>query len=195
MEGVGLVLNLRDSYQYPQRFETVLSVTLGVVSLFMVFFGMAGSLAFGSETQAPITLNLNSQGPTTFVKIALCFGLYLTYPIMMFPIWTIWESRNPNLHTDAKQRFLVRTGVVIGSAMVAFLMPNFGVFLSLVGSSICTLLAFVFPSYFHLHVLGDELPKWQYLLDVMVLVGGCLFGVLGTYQSVVAMLQGESHES
>lgn len=194
MEGVGLVLSLRDSYRYPQRFETVLSVTLAAISLFMVFFGIAGSLAFGTETQAPITLNLNSYGPATFVKIALCFGLYLTYPIMMFPIWTIWESRNPSLQTDAKQRFLVRTGVVIGSAMVAFLMPNFGVFLSLVGSSICTLLAFVFPSYFHLHVLGDELPRWQYLLDVMVLVGGCLFGGLGTYQSVMAMLQGESNE-
>lgn len=193
MEGVGLVLSLKASYQHPKRFAMVLSVTLAIISTFMVLFGVAGYWAFGNNTQAPITLNLTSAWSATFVKLALCLGLYLTYPIMMFPIWNIMEQPNyyPRLQSDARARAMVRGGIVVASATVAFVMPNFGTFLSLVGSSICTLLGFVFPCWFHLKVCGKELPWWQYGLDVVVLSGGCLFGALGTYQSIRAMLEGD----
>lgn len=204
MEGVGLILSLQASYKEPQKFAWLLSVTLGVISLFMVLFGAAGYWAFGLDTQAPITLNLvvsaSSQQPSswfgaaTFVKLALCLGLYLTYPIMMFPIWNIWETWQPQLQTDSQRRYLMRASVVVASATVAFLVPNFGKFLSLVGSSICTLLGFIFPPWFHLAVLGKELPMWQYILDIVVLMGGCIFAILGTYQSVVAMASGDDVE-
>lgn len=191
MEGVGLVLSLKSSYEKPQKFGFLLSTTLAVISTFMVIFGAAGYWAFGNDTQAPVTLNLASAWSATFVKIALCLGLYLTYPIMMFPIWNIVEASHPRLQTQAKQRFAYRSVAVLASATVAYVMPNFGKFLSLVGSSICTLLGFVFPAFFHLKVCGATLPRWQYALDCLVLGGGLLFGILGTYQSVIAMIAGE----
>jgi proton-coupled amino acid transporter len=77
--------------------------------------------------------------------------------------------------------------VVLISAFVAYLFPHFGKFLGLVGSSTCTLLAFIFPCYFHLRVLGPELPWWQYVLDIFVLIGGVLFAIKGTYESVLDM--------
>ena len=194
MEGVGLVLSLQASYQQPQKFGMLLSTTLGVISLFMVLFGAAGYWAFANDTQAPITLNLASHWSATFVKLALCLGLYLTYPIMMFPIWNIWETWQPRLQTDHQSRRWLRSALVVASATVAYCIPHFGKFLSLVGSSICTLLGFVFPCWFHLQVLGKELPWWQYILDIIVLVGGCIFGILGTYQSVMAMVRGEDME-
>jgi proton-coupled amino acid transporter len=194
MEGVGLVLSLQASYQHPQRFGMLLSVTLAVISTFMAVFGAAGYWAFGDATEAPITLNLASHWSATFVKLALCLGLYLTYPIMMFPIWSIAEQNYPRLQSDVKARTLVRAGAVVASATVAFVMPNFGTFLSLVGSSICTLLGFVFPCWFHLRACGKELSWWQYGLDVAILSGGCLFGVLGTIQSVRAMWEGDPME-
>jgi proton-coupled amino acid transporter len=187
MEGIGLVLSLNASCQQQSRFPWLLSVTLACISCFMVVFGTAGYVAFGDLTLAPITLNLTSHWSSTFVKLALCLGLYLTYPIMMFPIWNIWE----NEHTTATRRIALRTGVVVCSAMVAFAVPNFGKFLSLVGSSICTLLGFVFPCYFHLKVLGSELSWWEWVLNVVILVGGALFGLMGTFQSVKAMLDGD----
>jgi proton-coupled amino acid transporter len=190
MEGVGLVLSLKASCQQPSQFGWLLSVTIAIISLFMVVFGTAGYEAFGDSTIAPITLNLTSHWSATFVKCALCLGLYLTYPIMMFPIWNIVE-----VHVQgSKSRKLLRAGVVVLSALIAYSVPNFGVFLSLVGSSICTLLGFVFPTYFHLKVMGKELSWWQWILDVCLFVGGILFGILGTYHSIVAMLKGEPLE-
>ena len=187
MEGVGLILSLKSSCKQPKDFSFLLISTLTAISLFMVIFGSAGYWAFGDSTMAPITLNMASHWSATFVKCALCLGLYLTYPIMMFPIWTIIET--PALSNQ--KRFLIRSTIVCLSAIIAYAVPNFGQFLSLVGSSICTLLGFVFPSYFHLYVVGKDLPLYQKIIDSFLLVGGLSFGCLGTYQSLVAMMNGE----
>jgi len=188
MEGVGLILSLRSSCKQPQNFSFLLIATLTAITLFMAIFGSAGYWAFGNTTLAPITLNLANHWSATFVKCALCLGLYLTYPIMMFPIWAIIEDTNT---TTQRSRLVIRSAIVLVSALVAYSIPNFGKFLSLVGSSICTLLGFVFPSYFHLHTFGKKMPLWQKGLDVFVFVGGFSFGCMGTYQSVMAMMDGE----
>eukprot|EP00537_Pseudo-nitzschia_pungens_P007973 CAMPEP_0172378952 /NCGR_PEP_ID=MMETSP1060-20121228/69685_1 /TAXON_ID=37318 /ORGANISM="Pseudo-nitzschia pungens, Strain cf. cingulata" /LENGTH=516 /DNA_ID=CAMNT_0013106685 /DNA_START=315 /DNA_END=1865 /DNA_ORIENTATION=+ len=212
MEGVGLILSLRSSCKKPRRFSALLTGTLTAITLFMAIFGSAGYWAFGDATEAPITLNLANHWSATFVKCALCLGLYLTYPIMMFPIWNILEkdeneSESENDYaagatstitgastsagTSRRTRLVQRSAVVLVSTLVAYSVPNFGKFLSLVGSSICTLLGFVFPSYFHAKAFKGELPLWQQGLDLVLLVGGFLFGCMGTYQSLVAMMEGE----
>lgn len=187
MEGVGLILSLKSSCKRPQDFSFLLIATLTVISLFMVVFGSAGYWAFGPATLAPITLNMANTWSATFVKCALCLGLYLTFPVMMFPIWNIVES--PTIRT--RNRVLLRSSIVVTSALVAYMVPNFGKFLALVGSSICTLLGFVFPSYFHMYTVGRELPLHQKILDVFLLVGGFSFGCLETYRSIVDLLAGE----
>jgi solute carrier family 36 (proton-coupled amino acid transporter) len=195
MEGVGLILSLKASCKKQETFSHILMVTLTVISLFMVVFGSAGYWAFGNGTLAPITLNMTSHWSATFVKCSLCLGLYLTYPIMMFPIWTICENSHPifsqSTANGRRNQIWMRASLVVISALVAYGVPSFGKFLSLVGSSICTLLGFVFPMYFHLYVLGKELPIWQKALDIFLLSGGFSFGVMGTWQSLVAMMQGE----
>jgi proton-coupled amino acid transporter len=107
---------------------------------------------------------------------------------MMFPIWAMAERQYPATANDTLTRIGFRCSIVLLSAFIAYSMPDFGKFLSLVGSSICTLLGFVLPCYFHWAVMGDELATWQRYLDVVLIVGGATFGVLGTFHSVRAML-------
>jgi solute carrier family 36 (proton-coupled amino acid transporter) len=192
MEGIGLILSLEASAKNQKGFPWLLRGMLAIISLFMAVFGTAGYLAFGDGTVAPVTLNLVDHFWTaTFVKCGLCLGLYLTYPIMMFPIWGILGSVFPHSQNDKSSRAVIRTSIVMVSALVALGVPDFGKFLSLVGSSICTLLAFIFPCYFHLVALKGDLLVWQTLLDYFLMIGGALFGIMGTYNSVVAMLDGE----
>ena len=216
MEGVGLVLSLKSSCKpgnVHTKFSSTLITTLTCISIFMIIFGSAGYWAFGTVTLAPITLNLANHWSATFVKGMLCLGLYLTYPIMMFPIWNILESESSNnedgdnnnndsstinntrrQRNRKRKRFLVRTSVVCVSVLIAYMVPNFGHFLSFVGSSICTALAFVFPSYFHLYVFwydsssSTSMPLHQKIIDIFLLFGGFLFGCMGTYQSIVSMM-------
>lgn len=91
-------------------------------------------------------------------------------------------------------RISSRSLVVLVSVTVAYSFPHFGMFLGLVGSSICTMLAFIFPCYFHLKVLGSELSWLQLSLDVMILIGGALFAMKGTYESVIGVMKGEGGE-
>jgi proton-coupled amino acid transporter len=190
MEGVGLILSLQSSCKQPSQFPLLLRSVITCISGFMAFFGAAGYWAFGNQTQAPITLNLAGHWSSTFVKLALCLGLYLTYPIMMFPIWAISERLYPILGESAKYRVSFRCGLVCVSAFVGYAVPDFGKFLSLVGSSICTILGFILPCYFHIKT-HTNVAVWQYILNVFLMVGGGIFGILGTYQSFVAMFEGE----
>lgn len=190
MEGVGLVLSLESSCRERSKFGSLLRTVLACITLFMAFFGTAGYMAFGDDTVAPITLNLVGQGWATFVKGALCLALYLTYPIMMFPIWHITEELFSQLHDSVVLNTGFRCILVVLTASVAYAVPNFGSFLSLVGSSICTILGFILPCYFHLAVMRKEMPYWQVGLDCVLMSGGAMFGILGTYQSFINLMNG-----
>ena len=109
----------------------------------------------------------------------------------MYPIWAISESMSVLVREEHYARKVFRTAVVITSSLVAYSVPDFGNFLSLVGSSLCTILGFVLPTYFHLSVLRHESPAWQVALNCFLLLGGALFGVLGTFSSFAAMLRGD----
>lgn len=151
-------------------------------------------MGFGDETQAPITLNLSGSWTATFVKTALCLALYLTYPVMMFPVWTILEESIPRVREDAKAQVILRSALVVCTAIVAYSVPDFGKFLSLVGSSICTILGFVLPPFFHWSTMKADLKFWQLALDSILIVGGVVFGVLGTLQSIQKLAAGEDGE-
>lgn len=181
LEGVGLILPLESSCIDRKAFPSLLKkVIFGITSL-MITFGCCGYIAFGSATEAPITLNLFGSW-ANFVKLALCLALYLTYPIMMFPVNEVIEDMF--LQESSKPNRLFRFLVVLITALVAYAIPDFGKFLSLVGSSICTLLGFIIPCYFHLAVFErNELKIWEMTLDYILIIVGVLFGLIGTYDS------------
>jgi proton-coupled amino acid transporter len=109
---------------------------------------------------------------------------------MMFPIWSIAERSYPQTEQNAYTRVLFRCSVVLLSTIVAYSIPDFGKFLSLVGSSICTILGFILPCYFHLVVMKEELQLWQIYLDYFLICAGAIIGTLGTIESCQAMLTG-----
>lgn len=50
-----------------------------------------GYLAFGEATQDIITFNLPNNWMAAVVKLALCIGLFFTFPAMMIPVYEIVE--------------------------------------------------------------------------------------------------------
>ncbi|GAX25684.1 solute carrier family 36 [Fistulifera solaris] len=189
MEGVGLILSLESSCRNRAQFPSLLKTVVGGITVFMALFGSAGYWAFRGDTMAPITLNLGHSRAASLVQGALCVALYFTYPIMMFPIWNIAENRILELRPEQTcPRWLLRASIVCATAIVAYAVPDFGEYLSLVGSSICTILGFLLPAYFHLKVFGSELSVAQSLVSRTLIVGGTLFAVIGTFQSMSNMI-------
>jgi len=187
LEGVNLVLPLESSCAERKGFPALLAKVVGGITALMVSFGVAGYVAFGSATEAPITLNLSSEGPWgNFVKVALSLALYLTYPVMMFPVGHVMED---NFASFRQYSVATRALVVLLTSLVAYAVPSFGKFLGLLGSSICMVLGFLAPSYFHLKVFErSELSMLEWLMDWGLIFIGSIMGVIGTYNSFLDLL-------
>jgi proton-coupled amino acid transporter len=196
LEGVALVLPLETSCADRKNFPSLLIQVLCGITILMVSFGTAGYFAFGDATAAPITLNLQGEW-ASFVKLALCLALYLTYPIMMFPVSDVLEtslgiastSKPHQPHAWSVSSVVLRASVVACTTLVAYAVPDFGKFLGLVGSSICTILGFILPCYFHLRLFKAKLGWLEWFMDVGLIAFGVVFGIMGTIESVQKLFE------
>ena len=89
-----MILSLEQSMpdQLRSTFKRLFVQTLVFVTIIYVAFGTSGYLSFGPDTKQIITLNLEPAGGIDFaiiVKMCLCFSLFFTYPVMMFPVTKI----------------------------------------------------------------------------------------------------------
>lgn len=194
-EGFSMTLALEASMAERGKFHRVLSwAFLGITSAY-VCFGIFGYLAYGDETRDIITLNLPHNWSATAVKVGLCIALAFTFPIMMHPIHDITEARLKSSgwfqkcchNVRAAEGFGlhgVRIVMIVLMATLAYFIPGFGAFISLVGSTVCALLSFVMPATFHLALMGSHLKSWQRILDYGILVLGLVFAGYGTYDAV-----------
>ncbi|RZC75163.1 hypothetical protein C5167_050653 [Papaver somniferum] len=200
-EGFGMTLALERSMKDKKKFKWVLGYAFLGITFVYICFGIFGYLAYGDATLDIVTLNLPDDWSSTAVKIGLCLGLAFTFPIMVHPIHEIVEGKLKEsmwfqklCYSDKEEVFekreryglyLCRASQVIGQALIALCVPGFGVFVSLVGSTVCALLAFVLPSAFHLIFVGSSLALWQRALDIIILFCGFCFAVYGTYNAIV----------
>jgi proton-coupled amino acid transporter len=193
LEGVGLILPLESSCADREGFPRLLKQTITGITILMAVFGTCGYVAFGNQTISPISLNLKGES-AAFVQVALCLALYLTYPIMMFPVSDVLENLFLSDSSKPPRRYCpsrtVRVMIVLVTATIAYSLPNFGKFLELVGASICTLLGFILPCYFHLRVFGrKEMKMWELLFNLFIIVVAVFFAFVGTIEAIMKLLE------
>ncbi|XP_010498215.1 PREDICTED: amino acid transporter ANT1 [Camelina sativa] len=202
-EGFAMTLALESSMKDREAFPKLLAKVLAGITFVYVLFGFCGYMAYGDQTKDIITLNLPNNWSAIAVQIGLCVGLTFTFPIMVHPLNEIIEQKLKRI--DCLQRkhhhgysnetgsvskyaiFVTRTLLVVGLAAIASLVPGFGTFASLVGSTLCALISFVLPASYHLTLLGPSLNVWGKSVDVFIVICGLLFAVYGTYNTIVGV--------
>ncbi|XP_074295461.1 amino acid transporter AVT3B-like [Silene latifolia] len=180
-EGIGMVLPLETEAKDKKSFGKTLGISMGMISFLYGAFGALGYFAFGDETKDIITTNIGTGIVSTLVQLGLCINLFFTFPLMMNPVYEVLERRL----TQGSYSLWARWLTVLGVTLVALMVPNFADFLSLVGSSVCIALGFVFPSLFHFIVFKDEVGWGRLILDGAIVVIGIVLGVSGTYSSLM----------
>ncbi|XP_074302574.1 amino acid transporter AVT3B-like [Silene latifolia] len=180
-EGIGMVLPLETEAKDKKSFGKTLGISMGMISFLYGAFGALGYFAFGDETKDIITANIGTGIVSTLVQLGLCINLFFTFPLMMNPVYEVLERRL----TQGSYSLWARWLTVLGVTLVALMVPNFADFLSLVGSSVCIALGFVFPSLFHFIVFKDEVGWGRLILDGAIVVIGIILGVSGTYSSLM----------
>ncbi|KAJ4869860.1 Amino acid transporter ANT1 [Raphanus sativus] len=202
-EGFAMTLALENSMKDREAFPKLLAKVLAGITFVYVLFGFCGYMAYGDETKDIITLNLPKNWSAIAVQIGLCVGLTFTFPIMVHPLNEIIEQKLKRIDWLQKHHhheysnetgsvskyviFTTRTLLVVGLAAIASLVPGFGTFASLVGSTLCALISFVLPASYHLTLLGPSLSLWNKSVDVFIVICGLLFAVYGTYNTIVGV--------
>jgi proton-coupled amino acid transporter len=184
--------------QKPKKFGKILALMLSLITLVYVAFGFVGYLAFREETRDIITLNLPASWTTVLVKAGLIIALFFTFPVMMYPVHEIVEHKlltstwfqkivMPSPHLHVLLANAVRGITVLAVAIVAISVPGFGIFISLVGGTVCALLAFVLPSLFHMRLCWDTAHWTTCSFDIVLIVCGVLFAIYSTYTTVAQL--------
>ncbi|KAL3681691.1 hypothetical protein R1sor_024647 [Riccia sorocarpa] len=170
-EGFGLVLPLESNMKNRSKFGPTLAWAMAFIAFVYTTFAILGYLAFGDTTRDIVTLNLGDTWMTAVVKVALCIGLFFTFPVMMHPVHEVFERR-----IMGNDSYVIRAFTIIVVTWLAVAVPRFGDFLSLVGNSVCSILSFVMPAVIHLHVFADDIGWSQYTIDCLFIVFGMFFG-------------------
>lgn len=194
-EGFSMTLPLESSMRKPEEFGRVLGLSFLVLGAVYTGFGFSGYVAYGSKTLEIITLNLPSDWCTVGVKVGLCIALALTYPVMMHPVHEMFNDKlmatswfqKVCVSSQIMEKLVIyslRGSSVILLAIVASSVPGFAVFISLVGSTVSAMLAFVFPTLFHMKILSGCLSFPARAVDILILCSGIAFALYGTVTAI-----------
>ncbi|XP_023228676.1 amino acid transporter AVT3B-like [Centruroides sculpturatus] len=123
------------------------------------------------------------------VKLFLCVSLFFTYPVMMFPVTRLLETR----FLDSKenqifQQNLLRLLLVSLTGLIVILVPNFANLMAFIGATCCTLLAFILPGLFHFFTFRSTITKWECVFDCWLILFGLAGSVIGTQDALQRMM-------
>lgn len=107
---------------------------------------------------------------------------------------TQWYYRIPNFRSMRRRGF--RSLVVAFSVFTACVVPHFGLFVNLIGSVACTLLAFIFPSLFYLRLANPGTKTRRFIIACVVFgfIGGGISFVL-TIVEFIELAAGDGNPS
>jgi len=176
-EGAGMILSLEASIakDYRSRFKFIFSMAIMAMTALYILFGVCGYLSFGVDTQGIITLNLPAGPMPLTVKGCLCFSLFFTYPVMLFPVVEIIERRM-GIQGSVMKGNILRAGLVLITIVTVCIITDFSTIMVLIGATCCSLLAFILPAITHLRIFRNRLTKQNKIEDYTILV----FGIIGT---------------
>jgi len=151
-EGIGLVMPIQAAMQHPSHLPRILRQAMLILATLFSSFSIVGYLAYGSETSDMVVFSIPQNKITSFLRLFYCMGVFFTYPVMLFPVYGVTESKLRCLRNAHRpwRRIVFRTVLVVLTGVVGMQIPHFGLFLGLIGSVACSLLAFVLPALFHM---------------------------------------------
>jgi len=205
-EGAGMILHLEQSVveRYKSSFKTIFVRVITAITILYVFFGVSGYLSYGEETRDVITFNLDQSDVgwihwSVFVRVFLCSSLFLTYPLMMFPVTNILKRRISEICGCSPENYamflLMRLALVSLTGSIILVVPNFGQVMEIIGATICTHLAFTLPALFH-YRMPTKIPltKSELTWDIGLIITGLFTFVICTYKAVNDLREGFKSE-
>lgn len=184
------------------KFDWMLEWSHIAAAIFKSLFGYVCFLTFQNDTQQVITNNLHSPAFKGLVNVFLVVKVLLSYPLPYYAACDILEKSffigppatpYPSIwHVDGELKvwgLAFRVAIILCTVFMAISIPHFAILMGFIGSFTGTMLSFIWPCYFHLKLKGDSLEWRTIMFNCFVIFLGCLFGVIGVYDSGTAIIK------
>ncbi|KAK7195985.1 Transmembrane amino acid transporter protein [Novymonas esmeraldas] len=174
----------------PQRYRKLLRVSVAISWALLMAFGLSGFLSYGNHTCSVMTVSLQSGPLRTTASALLFFASLMIIPQQTFPLCELSDRRVLGIlrlthYWDLKPN-LLRISYLILSAFAAFIVPYYGLVLSISGSLGCGIVGLVVPAaldYVRRERLalrgGRTLHFWEYFVVFGLGFYGCVVVVIG----------------
>lgn len=196
MNCIGVLASIESQMRKPKDFfgvNGVLNVGMSVVLVTYMFMGVAGSMRFGPEVRDSIILNLPENSTFSYcIKVLLMCSIALSIGLNFFVSFEIfWKAIEPNVAVAKKTKILVafKLGLILTFYLMAVLVPEIGVFVSLMGAIAYSIVDLVLPPLMQLLVLHNSpngYGRFNWIIwknVIMMILGLCIF-VFGTASSI-----------
>jgi proton-coupled amino acid transporter len=177
-EGIGLVLPIQQSMRSPHKFDSLLYLVMGIITLIFTSVGVLCYATFGTDTQIEIISNYPQTSKlVNAVQFLYSIAILIGTPVQLFPALRILEGKifkevsgKRDNWTKWKKNFF-RTLLVIlcGSVSIAGA-NNLDRFVALIGSFACVPLVYIYPPW--LHYKGVATSRSQKVGDMVMIVAG-----------------------
>eukprot|EP00468_Gymnochlora_sp_CCMP2014_P000029 CAMPEP_0167741940 /NCGR_PEP_ID=MMETSP0110_2-20121227/1139_1 /TAXON_ID=629695 /ORGANISM="Gymnochlora sp., Strain CCMP2014" /LENGTH=505 /DNA_ID=CAMNT_0007626055 /DNA_START=887 /DNA_END=2404 /DNA_ORIENTATION=+ len=180
-EGIGMVLPVAQSMENQKEFPSVLRHSFIHLLVALIIIGALSYSAYGGHTKNPILLSLPRTPFVTSIMLLYCFALYCTVPIQMFPATNILEKYSYFNTIFRGNIYVHRFVVVLVVGLIASVIPNFGLFLNVIGAVTGTMIAFILPTYLYMKITNN----FKQLLPMSALIFGAVGGFIAFVMSLV----------
>ncbi|GAB6033216.1 hypothetical protein CHUAL_012820 [Chamberlinius hualienensis] len=199
-EGIALVLPLENNMRRPQDMPGclgVLNASMAIVTLWYVAVAFFGYLKYGDELKGSITLSLPPEILSVVIQIAYAAGILFSIMLQFYvPFQIMWPSirekvvRHPKIWEGAFRMVLILFIFGLGA-----LIPEFELYISLVGAFGGSYLSLIFPIVIHMITFWEDGMPWYIIAkDIIIIVVGILGFVVGTYTSILSIIQAFQNE-
>ncbi|KAE9445784.1 hypothetical protein C3L33_22315, partial [Rhododendron williamsianum] len=162
-------------------------VSFTLVTVLYTTLAFMGAKMFGREVNSQITLSMPRS--LIFTKIALWATVItpMTKYALEFAPFAMQLERNLPLSMNTRTKMMVRGGIgsllLLAILALALSVPYFEFVLSLTGSLVSIGICIIFPCAYHTKVFWSEISKPLLILNVILILVGCLLGLSGTISS------------
>jgi len=200
--GMSVFPTIQTDMKRPQKFSTVVIVSLTAILLMMLPVSIAGYAVYGSDVENNILDQLDNHSlMTQTANVLITLHLLFAFAIVQNPLHQGAEAAlGLDPVSQKKKCIAVRLSIMVIVILTALLIPDFGVILDLVGSTTVTLNTFIFPSLFYMSLVrkykGElkvsnhedaetvSIGKPEYVLHIIIMIIGIIGGVISGKKAI-----------
>ncbi|KAE8573825.1 proton-coupled amino acid transporter-like protein pathetic isoform X1 [Halyomorpha halys] len=197
MEGIGTVLPIENSMLNPHHFlgcPGVLNIAMTVVVALYASVGFCGYLKYGEDTLGSITLNLGTTKLAELVKVLVALSILFTYGLQFtVPSEIVWKKLSSKVSEKHQEKgyYIMRGLMIMGTIIIAIIIPELGPFISLVGSVCFSILGLFCPVVVETitrYEDGFGYMRWRLWKNILITILAAFALVSGSYASIIDII-------